>query len=89
MEGMIHHFKFFMTGVDVPEGEAYTTFEAANGELGFYVVSKGAPRAHRMRIRGPSVFHYQGLSEMSRGAKLADMVANLGSINISAGELDR
>ncbi len=89
MEGMIHHFKFFMTGFDVPEGEAYTTFEAANGELGFYIVSKGAPRAHRMRIRGPSVYHYQGLDLMVRGEKIADLVAALGSINIIAGELDR
>jgi NADH:ubiquinone oxidoreductase subunit D len=78
-----------MTGFDVPEGEAYTPFEAANGELGFYVVSKGSPRAHRMRIRGPSVWHYQGLSEMAEGQKIADMVASLGSINIIAGELDR
>lgn len=89
MEGLIHHFKFFMTGFDVPEGEAYTTFEAANGELGFYIVSKGAPRAHRLRIRGPSVYHYQALSAMSEGYKIADMVATLGSINIIAGELDR
>lgn len=89
MEGMIHHFKFFMTGFDVPSGEAYTQFEASNGELGFYIVSKGSPRAHRMRIRGPSVWHYQGLSSMVQGAKIADMVAALGSINIIAGELDR
>jgi NADH dehydrogenase I D subunit len=89
MEGMIHHFKFFMQGFDVPEGEAYTQFEASNGELGFYIVSKGSPRAHRMRIRGPSVWHYSGLSEMVRGEKIADMVAALGSINIIAGELDR
>jgi NADH:ubiquinone oxidoreductase subunit D len=89
MEGLIHHFKFFMNGFDVPEGEAYTQFEAANGELGFYIVSKGAPRAHRMRIRGPSVWHYQGLSPMVQGEKIADMVAALGSINIIAGELDR
>jgi NADH dehydrogenase I D subunit len=89
MEGLIHHFKFFMTGFDVPEGEAYTTFEAANGELGFYIVSKGAPRAHRMRIRGPSAYHYQALTPMSQGEKIADMVATLGSINIIAGELDR
>jgi NADH:ubiquinone oxidoreductase subunit D len=89
MEGLIHHFKFFMTGFDVPEGEAYTTFEATNGELGFYIVSKGAPRAHRMRIRGPSFWHYQGLDPMIRGLKIADMVAALGSINIIAGELDR
>lgn len=89
MEGLIHHFKFFMTGFEVPEGEAYTQFEASNGELGFYIVSKGAPRAHRMRIRGPSVWHYQGLSPMVQGEKIADMVAALGSINIIAGELDR
>ena len=89
MEGMIHHFKFFMTGFDVPEGEAYTQFEAANGELGFYIVSKGAPRAHRMRIRGPSVWHFQGLTPMVEGEKIADMVAALGSFNIIAGELDR
>lgn len=89
MEGLIHHFKFFMTGFDVPEGEAYTAVEAGNGELAFYIVSKGAPRAHRMRIRGPSVYHYQGLTPMSRGQKIADMVAGLGSINIIAGELDR
>lgn len=89
MEGLIHHFKFFMTGFDVPEGEAYTSYEAANGELGFYIVSKGAPRAHRLRIRGPSVWHFQALSPMVRGLKIADMVAALGSINIIAGELDR
>jgi NADH:ubiquinone oxidoreductase subunit D len=89
MEGLIHHFKFFMTGFEVPEGEAYTTMEAANGELGFYIVSKGAPRAHRLRIRGPSVYHFQGLTPMTNGWKIADMIAALGSINIIAGELDR
>ena len=89
MEGMIHHFKFFMTGFDVPEGEAYTQFEGANGEVGFYIVSKGAPRAHRMRIRGPSVWHFQGLDPVSKGLKIADVVATLGSFNVIAGELDR
>ena len=89
MEGLIHHFKFFMTGFDVPEGEAYTMTEGGNGEIGFYIVSKGAPRAHRMRIRGPSVFHFQALPEMCEGEKIGDMVAALGSINVIAGELDR
>lgn len=89
MEGLIHHFKFFMTGFEVPEGEAYTPFEGTNGEMGFYIVSKGSPRAHRMRIRGPSVWHFQGLGPMSEGQKIADMVAALGSINVIAGELDR
>lgn len=89
MEGLIHHFKFFMTGPSVPEGEVYSTFEATNGELGFYIVSKGGPRAHRMRIRGPSVWHYQGISPMCEGEKIGDMVAALGSVNVIAGELDR
>lgn len=89
MEGMIHHFKFFMTGFDVPPGEAYTTFEAANGELGFYIVSKGGPKAHRLHVRGPSMYHYQGLDPMVKGQKIGDLVAALGSINIIAGELDR
>jgi len=89
MEGLIHHFKFFMTGFDVPAGEAYTPFEAANGELGFYIISKGGPSAHRMRIRSPSFWHYQGLDPMIQGEYIADLVAALGSINVIAGELDR
>ena len=89
MEGLIHHFKFFMAGFDVPKGEAYTPFEAANGELGFYIVSKGGPSAHRMRIRSPSFWHYQGLDPMIKNGYVADLVAALGSINVIAGELDR
>lgn len=89
MEGLIHHFKFFMTGFDVPAGEAYTPFEAANGELGFYIQSRGGPMAHRMRIRSPSFWHYQGLDPMIQGEYIADLVAALGSINVIAGELDR
>ncbi|MBN21421.1 MAG: NADH-quinone oxidoreductase subunit D [Bdellovibrionaceae bacterium] len=89
MEGLIHHFKFFMTGFQVPPGEAYSAFEATNGELGFYISSKGDSMAHRMRIRGPSVSHFQGLNQMIEGSYIADLVAALGSINIIAGELDR
>lgn len=89
MEGMIHHFKFFMTGFDVPQGEAYTQVEGGNGEMGFYIVSKGGPRAHRMRIRGPSFWHYQGFDPMIKGRLIGDLVAALGSINVIAGEMDR
>lgn len=89
IEAMIHHFKFFMTGFDVPKGEAYTMFEATNGELGFYINSNGGPKAHRMRIRGPSFWHYQGLDPMIQGHYIADLVGALGSINVIAGELDR
>ena len=89
MEGLIHHFKFFMTGMDVPAGEAYTALEGPNGEIGFYIMSRGGPKAHRLRIRSPSFWHYQALDPMIQGQKVADMVAALGSINIIAGELDR
>lgn len=89
MEGLIHHFKFFMAGFSVPEGEAYTPFEGGNGEIGFYIISKGQSSAHRMRIRGPSFWHYQGLDPMIEGKMIGDLVAALGSINIIAGELDR
>lgn len=89
MEAMIHHFKFYMEGFDVPAGETYTQFEGANGEMGFYIVSKGGPKAHRIRIRGPSFWHYQGLDLMIKGRYLADLVLTFGSINIIAGEIDR
>lgn len=89
MEAMIHHFMFFMNGIRVPAGETYTPFESANGELGFYIVSKDAPRAHRLRIRGPSFWHYQALDPMIRGSFLADLVLTFGSLNIIAGEIDR
>jgi NADH dehydrogenase I D subunit len=89
MEAMIHHFKFFMEGFNVPPGEAYTALEGPNGELGFYVVSRGGPKPWRMRVRAPSFYMYQSLDPMIKGQKIADLVASLGSINIIAGELDR
>lgn len=89
MEGLIHHFKFFMTGFSVPQGEVYSAVEGGNGEVGFYIVSNGGPSAHRMRIRSPSFWHFQGFDNMIRGQMIADLVATLGSINIIAGELDR
>lgn len=89
MEAMIHHFKFFMEGFDVPAGEAYTAVEGPNGEIGFYIISKGGPQPWRTRVRAPSFYLYQSLDPMIKGQKIADLVAALGSINIIAGELDR
>lgn len=89
MEAVIHHFKFFMEGFNVPPGEAYTCIEGPNGEIGFYIVSKGGPIPWRTRVRSPSFWMYQGLDPMIKGQKIADLVAALGSINIIAGELDR
>jgi NADH dehydrogenase I D subunit len=89
MEALIHHFKFFMEGFEVPAGEAYTAVEGPNGEIGFYIISKGGTAPWRTRVRAPSFYMYQGLDPMIKGQKIADLVASLGSINIIAGELDR
>jgi NADH-quinone oxidoreductase subunit C/D len=89
MEVLIHHFKIFMEGIDVPPGESYNCVEAPNGELGFYVVSRGGPKAWRIKIKSPSLMHFQSFEHTMRGAKIPDAVAVLGSLNIIAGELDR
>jgi NADH dehydrogenase I D subunit len=89
MEVLIHHFKIFMEGIDVPKGEAYTCVEAPNGELGFYLVSRGGPKAWRMRVKSPSFMLFQSFEASVKGGKIPDAVAHLGSVNIIAGELDR
>lgn len=89
MEVLIHHFKLFMDGIQVPKGESYTCVEGPNGELGFYVVSRGGPKAWRLRVKAPSFFHFQAFEEMAEGGKIPDAISTLGSINIIAGELDR
>lgn len=89
MEVLIHHFKIFMEGIDVPKGEAYTCVEGPNGELGFYIVSRGGPKAWRMRVKSPSFMLFQSFEASVKGGKIPDAVAHLGSVNIIAGELDR
>jgi len=89
MEVLIHHFKIFMEGINVPKGEAYTTVEGPNGELGFYVVSRGGPKAWRMRVKSPSFVLFQSFEKQIKGVKIPDAVSVLGSVNIIAGELDR
>ena len=89
MEVLIHHFKIFMEGTDVPPGEAYTCVEGPNGELGFYIVSRGGPKAWRMRVKSPSFVMFQAFEQTIKGYKIPDAVAHLGSVNIIAGELDR
>ena len=89
MEVLIHHFKIFMEGIDVPKGEAFTCVEGPNGELGFYIVSRGGPKAWRMRVKAPSFIMFQAFEASVKGGKIPDAVAHLGSVNIIAGELDR
>ncbi|MBI4669817.1 MAG: NADH-quinone oxidoreductase subunit D, partial [Elusimicrobia bacterium] len=91
IEGLMRHFKLIMPGHGVrpPKGEAYFPVEAANGELGFYVVSDGSERPYRVRVRPPCFFIMSSLPKLLTGDMLADMVATFGSVNMIGGELDR
>ena len=91
IEGLIQHFELTMTnrGFEAPIGEAYGANETANGELGYYVVADGSPRAWRVKTRPPSFINYATVAKMLEGHTLPDVVAILGSINIVAAELDR
>jgi NADH-quinone oxidoreductase subunit D len=91
IEGLITHFELLMTnrGLKVPCDEVYAATEAPNGELGFYIVGDGSPRAYRARCRPPSFIHFAVFPHLIRGHALSDVVAVLGSLNIIAAELDR
>lgn len=89
MEALIHHFKLFTEGYHVPAGETYTAVEAPKGEFGVYLVADGTNRPYRCHIRAPGFAHLQGLDFMSKGHMLADVVANIGSLDIVFGEIDR
>jgi len=89
MEALIHHFKLFTEGYHVPAGEAYAAVEAPKGEFGVYLVSDGSNKPYRCKIRAPGFAHLQALDFISRGHMLADAVANLASMDIVFGEIDR
>ncbi|MDG4867916.1 NADH-quinone oxidoreductase subunit D [Guyparkeria sp. 1SP6A2] len=89
MESLIHHFKLFTEGYTLPRGEAYAAVEHPKGEFGIYLVSDGANKPYRLKIRAPGFAHLSGLDEMSRGHMLADVVAIIGTQDIVFGEVDR
>jgi NADH-quinone oxidoreductase subunit D len=89
MEQLIHHFKLFSEGFTVPEGEAYAAVEHPKGEFGIYMVSDGANKPYRMKIRAPGFAHLSAFDEMVRGHMLADVVAIIGTQDIVFGEVDR
>jgi len=89
MEELIHHFKLFTEGFHVPEGEAYAAVEHPKGEFGIYVVSDGANKPYRLKIRAPGFSHLAAMDEMSRGHMIADAVAVIGTMDIVFGEIDR
>jgi len=89
MESLIHHFKLFTEGYCVPEGEAYAAVEHPKGEFGVYLISDGANKPYRMKIRAPGFAHLSAMPEMVEGHMLADVVAVIGTQDIVFGEVDR
>ena len=89
IEGLMNHFMLVIKGLRPPIGDIYDATEAANGELGFYLVSDGSGRPYRLRVRPPCFAIYQSFSEQVTGGLVADVISVLGSMNLIAGELDR
>jgi NADH-quinone oxidoreductase subunit D len=89
MEALIHHFKLFSEGYCVPEGEVYAAVEHPKGEFGVYLISDGANKPYRVKVRAAGFAHLSALDEMVRGHMLADVVAIIGTQDIVFGEIDR
>lgn len=89
MEALIHHFKLFTEGYCVPEGEVYTCVEHPKGEFGIYLISDGANKPYRLKIRAAGFAHLAALNELVKGHMIADLVAILSSLDIVFGEIDR
>ncbi|MDP5083448.1 MAG: NADH dehydrogenase (quinone) subunit D [Rickettsiaceae bacterium] len=89
MEDMIHHFKLYTEGYNVPAGEVYAAVEAPKGEFGVYLYADGSNKPYRCRIKAPGFAHLQGLDFMTRGHLMADVVSVISSLDIVFGEVDR
>ena len=89
IEGLMQHFMLVMNGLRPPVGETYSATEAANGELGFYLISDGSGQPYRLKVRPPCFAIYQSFPSQVQGTLVADVISILGSMNIIAGELDR
>jgi NADH-quinone oxidoreductase subunit D len=89
MESLIHHFKLFTEGYCVPEGQVYQAVEHPKGEFGIYLISDGANKPYRLKIRAPGFAHLASINEMAKGHMIADIVAIIGTQDIVFGEVDR
>ena len=88
MEALIYHFKIIMGEVDMPKGEIYNSIEAANGELGYYLISDGGRSPFRLHFRRPCFIYYQAYPELIQGSMISDAIITMSSLNLIAGELD-
>lgn len=89
MEELIHHFKLFTEGIHVPPGEVYAAIEHPKGEFGIYIVSDGANKPYRLKIRSSAFTHLSAMDFLATGHMLADVVAIIGTVDIVFGEVDR
>jgi len=89
MEALIHHFKLATEGYCLPEGEAYAAIEHPKGEFGCYIVSDGANKPYRLKVRAPGFAHLSAMDELTKGHMLADVVTVIGTMDIVFGEVDR
>jgi NADH-quinone oxidoreductase subunit D len=89
MEELIHHFKLFTEGIHVPPGEAYAAVEHPKGEFGVYLISDGANKPYRVKLRAPGFAHLAAMDEMSKGHMIADAVTIIGTMDVVFGEIDR
>jgi len=88
MEALIWHFKIIMGEIDMPKGEVYHSIEAANGELGYYMISDGGRAPARLHFRRPCFIYYQAYEELTKGSMLSDAIIVMSSLNLIAGEMD-
>ncbi|MEO8460689.1 MAG: NADH-quinone oxidoreductase subunit D, partial [Dokdonella sp.] len=89
MEALIHHFKLFTEGYCVPAGETYAAVEAPKGEFGCYLISDGANKPFRCKLRAPGFAHLSSMDTFVKGHMLADVVAMIGTYDVVFGEIDR
>lgn len=89
MEELIHHFKLFSEGIHVPAGEVYAGIEHAKGEFGVYLISDGANKPYRMKLRPAGFVHLAAMDEMAKGHMIADAVTIIGTMDVVFGEVDR
>ena len=89
IEGLMNQFKLTFEGIKVPKGEYYSSTEAANGELGFFIVSDGSGRPYKVKCRPPCFYALSSFAKLVEGGMLADAVVTMASMNFIAGEFDR
>ncbi|XP_023224791.1 NADH dehydrogenase [ubiquinone] iron-sulfur protein 2, mitochondrial-like [Centruroides sculpturatus] len=89
MEALIHHFKLFTEGYQVPPGATYTAVEAPKGEFGVYLISDGSSRPYRCKIKAPGFAHLAAIDHIGKRHLLADIVAIIGTLDVVFGEIDR